>query len=219
MEQFDCFELFCVIVEQDLGERVIALAHQKNIQGATTLIGRGTIRNKFLHILGLDSVAKDIVLMGAPSKLGTDALHHIYKEMNMHKKGKGIAFSLPLASVLGSVLCKSTNIKKSEDKKMNYQLIFTIVDRGNADLVMDAAFKAGSTGGTIINARGSGIHETKKIFNIAIEPEKEIIMILAKTDQVETITSTIRDLFHIDDPGKGIIFIMDVNQTYGLYDQ
>ena len=45
----------------------------------------------------------------------------------------------------------------------------TLVDKENAEDVVDPAMLAGAKGGTIINARGSGIHETSKIFSIEID--------------------------------------------------
>jgi len=100
-----------------------------------------------------------------------------------------------------------------------YKVIFTIVDKGNAELVIDAARKAGSKGGTIINARGSGIHETEKFFNMEFSPEKEIVLMLAEETIIEGIVSSIKKEINIDDPGNGIIFIQDVHRTYGLVDQ
>jgi nitrogen regulatory protein PII len=91
------------------------------------------------------------------------------------------------------------------------------VDRGKAEDVIDAATKAGSKGGTIINARGSGIHETSKLFSMDIEPEKEIVIILSEVESTEKIVSSIRSHLKIDEPGNGIIFIQDVNKTYGIY--
>lgn len=81
---------------------------------------------------------------------------------------------------------------------------------------MDAAKKAGARGGTIINARGSGIHETEILFSMPIEPEKEVVMILSKNETVNQITSAIREELKIDEPGMGIMFVLDVNKSYGL---
>ena len=99
-----------------------------------------------------------------------------------------------------------------------YQLIITIVSKGKAEDVIEAATEAGSKGGTIINARGSGTHETSKIFHMDIEPEKEVVMILSKENVTEKIVSSIRKKLEIDLPGKGILFVQDVNQTYGIYE-
>ena len=92
-----------------------------------------------------------------------------------------------------------------------------VVDRGKAESVIEAAAEAGSKGGTIINARGSGIHETSKLFSMEIEPEKEIVLIISEKHLTETIAASINDHLGMNTPGNGIIFIQDVNKAYGLY--
>ena len=81
---------------------------------------------------------------------------------------------------------------------------------------MDVAREAGARGGTIINARGSGIHETATFLNMEIEPEKEIVLMLIATPKAEGIINAIRDELKIDQPGNGILFVQDVDETYGL---
>ena len=82
---------------------------------------------------------------------------------------------------------------------------------------MDAAKAAGSKGGTILNGRGSGVHETVKLFHMEIEPEKEIVLILSVKEAVENIVESIRKSLEIDKPGNGIIFIQEVSRAYGVY--
>ena len=43
-------------------------------------------------------------------------------------------------------------------------------------------------------------------------------MILSKEDVTDSIVDSIREAIKIDEPGNGIIFIQDVNQTYGIYE-
>ena len=97
-----------------------------------------------------------------------------------------------------------------------YQAIYTIVDRGRAQAVIEAAERVGSRGGTVINARGSGIHETSKLFSMEIEPEKEIVLIVAQTQKTSDIVSAIREELGIDEAGKGIVFVQDVSEAFGL---
>src|SRR5690625_2178513 len=99
-----------------------------------------------------------------------------------------------------------------------YQLIITVVNRCDATDVIAAAEAAGYKGGTIIEASDSGIHETQRLFNMDIEHEKEMVMILSKEDVTDSIVTSIREAIKIDEPGNGIIFIQDVNQTYGIYE-
>jgi nitrogen regulatory protein PII len=108
------------------------------------------------------------------------------------------------------------NIESRGAQDLMYKAICTIVDRGKGEDVMDAANSAGARGGTIINARGSGIHETNMLFSMPIEPEKEMVIILSQNDLVDPIVSAIREKLKIDEPGNGIIFVQDVNKTYGL---
>ncbi|NMB96835.1 MAG: P-II family nitrogen regulator, partial [Clostridiaceae bacterium] len=150
-------------------------------------------------------------------------LEELNKELKLEKPNHGIAFSIPVKSFIGLSNFKKHDvdyeIKENRGvENIMYNVIFVIVDKGKAEDVIDAATKAGSTGGTIINARGSGIHETSMLFSMAIEPEKEVVMILSKTTLTEAIVESIRSELKIDDPGNGILFIQNVNKAYGLYE-
>ena len=83
--------------------------------------------------------------------------------------------------------------------------------------MVEAANKAGSRGATIINGRGSGIQETSKLFAMDIEPEKEIVMIISQSSLTEKIVSSVREDLKIDEPGRGVIFVQEVNKACGLY--
>lgn len=211
-------ELICMIVDFGLGSKAIKIAKRNGISGGTIFLGKGTIPNRILEFLELNDSRKEIVLMIADKTTAYQALEILKKELAFHKPNHGIAFSISVDNIFGSKRFQSLENKgiKGEGNTM-YQAIFTIVDKGTAENVITAANKGGARGGTIINARGSGIHETHTLFSMAIEPEKEIVMIISKTDLTDAIISSIREHIHIDEPGNGIIFILDVNKTYGLY--
>lgn len=97
-----------------------------------------------------------------------------------------------------------------------YRAVFVVVDKGKGEAVMDAAKAAGAKGGTIINARGSSIHETSRFLNLEIEPEKEMVLILARPQLADKIVLAVRDELQIDEPGKGIIFVQEVQEVYGV---
>ena len=106
-----------------------------------------------------------------------------------------------------------------EEEKLEsctHELIISIVNKGRSDSVIEASQKAGASGGTILTGRGSGIHEKAKLFGIAIEPEKEIILIL--TDKVKTseILKSIIEEVKLNDEGNGIAFVLPVEEIYGL---
>ena len=97
-----------------------------------------------------------------------------------------------------------------------HELISVIVNAGFADDVMAAARKAGATGGTIINARGTGREEDVKFFGITIVPEKELLLILTTRETAPSILEAIRTQPYLTEPGMGIAFCMPVEQFMPL---
>jgi nitrogen regulatory protein PII len=145
----------------------------------------------------------------------------ICRELKLDRPNHGIAFTINVPVFLGGgdynyreIKNRCGGVKMAGEKK--YNSIFTIVDKGKGEIVMETATDNGAKGGTIINARGSGAHETAKLFNMQIEPEKEVVLILCEHNVTKNIATAIRDKLEIDKPGNGIIFILDVNGTYGI---
>lgn len=211
-------ELICIIINFGLGSKAIKIAKKKGVPGGTVFLGKGTIKSRILELLELNDSRKEVILMIADKATAYQALETLSKELAFHKPNHGIAFTISIANLFGSKKYHSLDDpeKKGKEDTM-HQAIFTIVDRGNAENVIEAANQGGARGGTIIKARGSGIHETHTLFSMTIEPEKEMVMIISKNSQTDSIVSSIREHLHIDEPGKGIIFILDVNKTYGLF--
>ncbi|MBP7331866.1 MAG: P-II family nitrogen regulator [Firmicutes bacterium] len=211
-------ELICIIVNFGMASKLIKSAKHCGVPGGTVALGKGTVNNRVLNFLGLSDVRKEIVLMLADKETAYQALEKMNKEFAFNKPNHGVVFTTSVCAVLGTRTISRQDIKsKRGADNIMYHAITIIVDRGKAEDVIDAATKAGSKGGTIINGRGSGIHETKKLFLMDIEPEKEIVIILSEVDLTEAIVSSIRTHLRIDEPGNGIIFVQDVNKTYGIY--
>lgn len=102
---------------------------------------------------------------------------------------------------------------------LSYDLIITIVNKGHSELVVEASKKAGAEGGTILFGRGTGVREKAKLFGITIEPEKELILTLIKREQTEKVLESIIKDAHLDKPGKGIAFVLEVEQVAGINHQ
>ena len=210
-------ELILVIVNSEVGDKIVKYSKRCGITGGTVFLGNGTVpNNKWLEFLGLNDVRKEIVLMIGTQDVVSFTLDNLNKEFKLSQPGKGIAFSMPLQQIIGSnKFSKEKGNVKVENSK--YNIIVTIVERGRAELVIEAAKAAGSKGGTIINARGSGVHETSKLFNMEISPEKEIVLIVSGSDVTDSIVSKISENLEIDKPGNGIIFVEPINKAYGLF--
>ena len=107
-----------------------------------------------------------------------------------------------------------------EYNKSDFEVIFAIVNNGFADEAMLAAREAGAKGGTIIRARGSSNIGVDKKYGLTITPEKEVLMILAKTDIKDAIMDAIYKAGVHDNNDKGIVFSLPVESTIALkYDK
>lgn len=210
--------LACVIIKCGQGSKVLNIAKHYGINGGTIILGHGTVKNKLLDFLDLNDVRKELVIMLGKEDVIENMLEHLNEEMQLNKPNHGIAFSASISGIFGTRSIKCDIIKEDGGTDVTmYNAICTIVEKGFAEEVIDAATKAGSRGGTIISARGSGIHETSKLFSMEIEPEKEIVLILSDHDSTDAIVESIRKDLDIDKPGKGIIFVHPLSKTLGLY--
>ena len=211
-------EAYCIIVNCGQANKVLKYAKKYGITGGTVFLGLGTSKHsKILNFLDLTDMRKEILLMLVDQETVRNSFDAVATKFKFHKANHGIAFTMPVSQILGSHLYPGPYSPHSKESDSMFKAIFIIVDRGKAEDVMVSANKAGARGGTIINARGSGIHETTKVFNMEISPEKEVVLILANQEDTKNITNQIIEDLDINKPGNGIIFVQDINQAYGLH--
>ncbi len=97
-----------------------------------------------------------------------------------------------------------------------FEVILCIVNSGFSEAVMDAAKQFGAKGGTVMHARGTASKEAEKIFNITIQPEKEIVMILVAKDIKDNILHALYDNVGTNTPAQGIAFALPVDEVVGI---
>lgn len=100
--------------------------------------------------------------------------------------------------------------------KYKHEVIFCIVNSGYSEAVMDAAKKLGARGGTVINARGTAGKEAENFFHIAIQEEKEIVMILVPREIKDAVLHALYNEVGLETPGQGIAFSAPVDSVVGL---
>ncbi len=98
----------------------------------------------------------------------------------------------------------------------DYDLIITIVNHGDSDIVMDAAKQAGATGGTVLTGRGLGTKEAEKFFGITIQPEKEVVLIVIKREYKKAIMQSICKTAGLSSEASGITFSLPIDDVIGL---
>jgi nitrogen regulatory protein P-II 1 len=97
-----------------------------------------------------------------------------------------------------------------------YKLIAAIVPKGSTGKVMDGAREAGAEGGTILLARGTGVHEARKFFGISVSSEREIVLILVEPEKAERVMEAVVASGRLDEPAKGIAFVLAVEDVKGI---
>ena len=208
-------EMLVVIVEHNKASKVLHLADEKGVTASVAMLGRGTASRTIFDYLGLNDKKKAVLMLFGKTEEITDLADYLVEKLEMDKPNHGIAYIESAFNVFGTEdnANGSENIKRGENM---YNAIYTIVEKGNADDVIEAAQKGGSRGGTVMHARGSGSEEARKVFNMLIEPEKEIVLIISEEAKTKDIVESIRKETGIEERGKGIIFVTRVVNTYGL---
>ena len=104
--------IFC-IVNSGYSEAVMDAAKRLGATGGTVINARGTAgkgAETFFHITVQPE--KEIVMILVPKTIKDAVLHALYSDVGLDSAGQGIAFSVPVDSVVGI----SQDAPKTEDK-------------------------------------------------------------------------------------------------------
>lgn len=219
-------KLLVIITNYGRARNVVKALKAAGAEGATTLIGKGsTTKGKALFWgISLDS-EMEIVLTIVNEEKAEAVLQAGADAGKLNLPGYGLGFIINLKIVAG--ICHECNPEKSSNERAGgigmltcseipYDLIVTIVNKSNADIVVSSSKKAGAEGGTILFGRGTGIHEHAKLFGITIEPEKEVILTLIdRSKSNDTLEAIVTDA-QLNKPGNGIAFVVEVEKVAGI---
>lgn len=91
-----------------------------------------------------------------------------------------------------------------------------IVPKGAAGKVMDAAKEAGAEGGTVLMARGTGVHEARRFFGITVSSERELVLVLVEPGKAGGVLEAVVRAGRLDEPARGIAFVLSVDEVRGI---
>lgn len=222
-------KLIVTIVRKDRAKKVVEASQSFGAKGGTTLLGNGFRITDKSHFLGIPvEREREIILTVVPADIYPQVMNAIVHAVHLNKPKHGVGFVIDTKQMSG--ISHMLGIKEDENMELSneggfdimkeqevlYDLIVTIVNRGESDKVVDASKSAGAEGGTILHGRGTGIHEKAKLFNILIEPEKEIVLTLISRNKTQEVLQAIEEQAELNKPGKGIAFILEVEKTVGI---
>ncbi len=200
--------IFFTIVERGKANRILEQAQTLGAQSGTIMLGHGTSRSRFRATRHLGQRTKEILMISAEAELATRLHEMVASSFALTKRHRGVAFTIPFSEGGWS----------DAHTPSPWNLIITIVDRGQSEACIDSARAAGAKGGTVISGRGAGI-PAHYWADLAIEPHKEIILILTPAPTTDEVKRRIIADLDLQRTGGGMLFVLSVSETTGLVEE
>ena len=212
------------ITKREYAEDYLDFFHRHGVGNVVSTLCNGTANESTLNLLGLEKTEKIMLsTMVREERLG-EIIKGLILEMDISSAGNGISVTIPIDSIGGSsslkYLAGEEPIDKKESDNMSVVdsksvMIITIVDKGNTELVMDAARGAGAGGGTVVRAKGTGA-EIAKFFGVSISEEKEMVYIVARRENRDAIMKAVMEKAGSNTDAHGVLFSLPVDSVVGL---
>lgn len=97
-------ELLVTIVNRNKADFYMDLIQSFEVNMQLAVLGEGTANAELLQYLGLASSEKTVIFSVIRAELASAALDTIEEKFHTIKNGKGIAYTVPLSSVIGKML-------------------------------------------------------------------------------------------------------------------
>lgn len=213
---------YFVVVQRGKASALLKKAEKYGVTKSTIFLGDAFLHNRIIDKLGITNTHKEILLFSISGEQ-RDALFS--QNRLFLKKNKSLIFSIPfIQRHLNNADTYDAHIPESKtDAKAPvpasdepYFCIMTIVDTGHGETCAKIGHSMGALASTIIHCHGAGI--PKDFFvSLAIEPQKEMVMTFAKKENLGAIQNRITKDLHLEQAGKGIIFILPVTSYEGYF--
>ncbi len=210
-----------IITQREYAEQFVDALKGVGVQSLLIKLCQGTATDTVLNYLDLEKTEKvmiEAIVTSEKEKLVKDCLKN---ELNIYGNGNGIAVFVRVDG-LGGNYAKEYFLGQDEVKKENTMveqskavLILTVCDKGNSEMVMEAARGAGATGGTVVRAQGTGA-EIAKFFGVTISKEKEMIYIVASREIRDGIMYAIMEKAGKETPAHGVVFSLPLDSVLGI---
>lgn len=214
-------KLLFTILDDGNDKKIKLILNKNDISISNVTHGIGTASPSVLDYFGLVETKKSIYLSIIPDYLESKILEQINKSFNIEHPGTGIAFTIPISSSNRylSMYFEKEHIEKEKINMNNdgkYHLIITIVLEGHLEQVMNAAKKAGATGGTVIRGRGLGNKEAIKFLGFELEPGRELVLNIVEEKIKNKVMEEITKKVGIKTEGKGVCISLPVDSAVGF---
>lgn len=210
--------LLGVVCDREKREKAIAVFEGKKMFFTLMSLGKGTANSRILGYLGLGETEKAVLFSILPTEVALGVMQALDETMDLNRPGHGIAFMATIHEGCYHKLVHLPTGKEGDTMKAtsNTDLIMVILNRGYTEEVMEVARAAGATGGTVLHARGCGLSGAEKFFGVTIQPEKEVLMIVAADDVSCGIMEAIAEKAGPGTDSSAVSFSMPVTGVKGI---
>ncbi len=212
-----------IITNRGMRHDFTALFKDYSLHVTLSLLATGTANSAVLSYLGLEAAQKQVYFAFVSSATWDKIRKALYHQLRIDIPGRGIAFLIPFSSIGGKktlqYLTADQAIALKEEstlKNTEYELLVTIANGGNIEAIMDAARSANAPGGTVLHAKGTGMEHAKKFFGISLAEEKELILIVVRAPQKQSIMQAIMRQAGPGTPAGAVIFSLPVTSVAGM---
>lgn len=211
------------IVGQGRGQKLIDELVRLNVKMNFQSVGLGTAPTEMLDIFGLGSNDKDIIVSLAARSEARSIMSNFGEVFPSHSKFGGIMIFLEV-SAASRLLCELLNYnnenKEKEAVNMHNEhhnnLIIIAVNEGYSQDVMNAARKAGATGGTVIKGRLADTEHFAELIDSKATQEREMLCILAPPKISKQIMEEVNSQFGMTSAANGVIFAVPAEKAFKI---
>lgn len=214
------------VVNPGAMDRVCEIAAALDLPQTVTLLGHGTAVQSMLDLLGIESTEKRVIMTVANPEKTRKFIKEMRRQVYIGIPGHGIIMAVPIKSVGGGKTLAYLNNGEQQSARYTpelsdrYELIVIVANEGRTDQVMNAARAAGATGGTVLHGKGTG-SQNKKFYNVSIAAEKEVILMVARSDRKAAIMQSVLHHAGPDSDAGAVLFSLPVSEVagFGLLDE
>lgn len=98
---FRKLKLLVTVVNRNKTEFYMDFLSGFEVNFQTSVLAQGTAKSETLYMLGLEDSDKSVIFSIVREDKAVEAMHALEDKFHTLKNGKGIAFTIPLSSVIG----------------------------------------------------------------------------------------------------------------------
>lgn len=113
VSDFRKLKVLVTVVNRNKAEFYMDFLHLFEVNFQTSVLAQGTAKSETLYMLGLEHSDKSVIFSVVREDRAVEALHALEDKFQTIKNGKGIAFTIPMSSVVGVAIYRffSNNTK------------------------------------------------------------------------------------------------------------